>query len=38
MKHLSNSHLTATKAVALVVAIWAVGFPSLLWALRHVLV
>jgi len=37
MKHSSDFYLTGTKAVALVVVIWAVGFPSLLWALRHVL-
>ena len=37
MKHPANSYLTGTKAVALVVAIWAIGFPSMLWAMRHVL-
>jgi len=37
MKHLAERHLTGSKAVLLVVLIWAVGFPSMLWALRHVL-
>jgi hypothetical protein len=37
MKHIAERHLTGSKAVLLVVLIWAVGFPSMLWALRHVL-
>jgi hypothetical protein len=37
MKHTADFYMTGTKAVALVVAIWALGFPSLLWTLRHFL-
>ena len=37
MKPANSSFLTGTKAVALVVAVWALAFPSMLWALRHIL-
>jgi hypothetical protein len=37
MKHLADRHLTGPKAVLFVVLIWAVGFPSLLWTMKHIL-
>ena len=37
MKPSTNSFLTGTKAVGLVVVVWALAFPCLLWALRHIL-
>ena len=33
----TNSFLTGTKAVGLVVIVWALAFPSMLWALRQIL-
>ena len=37
MKQSTNSVLTGAKAVTFVVAIWAVAYPSMLWALHQVL-